>query len=159
THPGVRADRARKRHEELPGGGPTHDGDRLLRCPPHHPPRHQGDRDLYAAERALQHDLQLHPLSRYSATTGATAASAWPSSRFITRTPVASRPWDAISRTAVRMTTPPDDTKRTSSSRLTMNAETTPPRRAVSRMPRTPWPPRVWRVNRSTLGRLPYPAY
>src|SRR5665213_2687499 len=41
-----------------------------------------------------------------SPATGATAATASPSPRFITRTPVASRPWLAISRTAVRITTP-----------------------------------------------------
>ena len=42
-----------------------------------------------------------------------------------------------------------------SSSRPTMNAATTPPRLAVSLMPRTPWPPRPWRLNCSSWVRLP----
>ena len=46
----------------------------------------------------------------------------WPSSRFMTRTPVASRPCEAISRAWVRMTTPPEETSRISSSSATMNA-------------------------------------
>ena len=36
-----------------------------------------------------------------------------------------------------------------------MKAATTRPRLAVSLIPRTPWPPRAWRLNRSILVRLP----
>ena len=61
---------------------------------------------------------------------GATEATVWPASRFITRTPVASRPCEEISRTGMRMVTPPDDTATISSSRPTMNAATTWPLRA-----------------------------
>ena len=53
------------------------------------------------------------------------------------------------------MTTPPEETSRISSSSATMNAATTVPRVPVSRMPRTPCPPRVWRLKRSSLVRLP----
>ncbi len=52
----------------------------------------------------------------------ATEATLWPSSRLITRTPVASRPWLEISFTAMRMVTPPDDTATMSSSIPTMKA-------------------------------------
>ncbi len=80
--------------------------------------------------------------SSSSAETAATAATACPASRLMSRTPVASRPWAAISRTAVRMTTPPVETSRISSSSPAMKALTTRPRTAVSLMARTPWPPR-----------------
>jgi hypothetical protein len=56
---------------------------------------------------------------------GATDATVWPSSRLMTRTPVASRPCDEMSRTAIRIVTPPDETATMSSSRPTMNAATT----------------------------------
>ena len=54
--------------------------------------------------------------SSSACSTGATAATDWPSSRFITRTPVASRPCDEMSRTGMRMTTPPDAMTKISSS-------------------------------------------
>ena len=66
---------------------------------------------------------------------GATEATVWPSSRFITRTPVAPRPCEEISRTGMRIVTPLDDTATISSSRPTMNAATTSPLRPVSLMP------------------------
>ena len=53
----------------------------------------------------------------------------------MTRTPVASRPWEEMSRTGMRIMTPPEAMMKISSSRLTMNAATTRPRRAVSLMP------------------------
>ena len=68
------------------------------------------------------------PTSSSSPVTAATAATLWPSSRLMRRTPVASRPWAAISRTAVRITMPPVETSRISSSRPAMKAATTRPR-------------------------------
>ena len=48
-------------------------------------------------------------LSRRPRAPGRPRPRSGPSSRFMTRTPVASRPWDEISRTAMRMSVPPDD--------------------------------------------------
>ena len=69
-----------------------------------------------------------------------------PESSETTRTPVASRPWLDISRTAIRTITPAEEVTRISSSSPTMKAETTRPRCAVSLMPRTPRPPRPCRL-------------
>ena len=71
------------------------------------------------------------------------------------RTPVASRPWEEISPASMRMMLPAEENTRISSSALTMKAPTTAPRAAVTLMPRTPWPPRPWRLNLSSLVRLP----
>jgi hypothetical protein len=43
----------------------------------------------------------------------------------MTRTPVASRPCEEISRTGMRITVPPEEMAKISSSRPTMNAATT----------------------------------
>ena len=56
---------------------------------------------------------------------GATDATVWPSSRFITRTPVAPRPCEEISRTSMRMVVPLEATATISSSMPTMKAATT----------------------------------
>ena len=80
-----------------------------------------------------------------------------PSRSAATLTPVASRPWEEMSLTPVRMILPAEENTRISSSGCTMNAATTPTRLAVTFMPRTPWPPRPWRLNRSSLVRLPWP--
>ena len=53
---------------------------------------------------------------------GATEATTWPASRFMTRTPVASRPCDEMSRTGMRTVVPPEEMTTTSSSRPTMKA-------------------------------------
>jgi hypothetical protein len=60
-----------------------------------------------------------------AATDRATAATDWPSSRFITRTPVASRPCEEMLRTSIRVATPADEMQMMSSSSPTMNAATT----------------------------------
>ena len=95
------------------------------------------------------------PLRSGSASsTGATALTVSPSSSRATRTPVASRPCAEISLAPMRMILPPDENTRISSSGATVNAATTAPRDAVIFMPRTPWPPRPWRLNVLELGAL-----
>ena len=76
----------------------------------------------------------------------------------MTRTPVASRPCDEISRTGHADHDAADAITKISSSRPTMKAATTTPFLAVSLMPRTPWPPRPCRLNLSSWVRLPKPA-
>jgi len=57
-----------------------------------------------------------------------------------------------LDETARGVVVPFEEMRRISSSRLTMKAAATPPRRAVSLMPRTPCPPRPMRLNRSIAG-------
>ena len=71
-------------------GGHRRPPARLFRC-----------RVVPATSRVIGHQ----PVSS-TASTGATEATTWPASRVATRTPVASRPWLEISRTAIRTITP-----------------------------------------------------
>jgi len=81
-------------------------------------PRHRTDPRRVAT--GLGPPGRLVPLLRSG--TKAAVATEWPSSRFITRTPVASRPWEETSRTGVRMSTPPVEATSLSSSRRVMKA-------------------------------------
>ena len=140
-------------------GGPR---ERYERQQHHHRDRHQPQHDrhglpaLVPAPRGTSHlDLpgsgrgrarthqrgkwrRRYAVSSSAERTGATDATVSPSPRFMTRTPVASRPCEEIPRTSIRMRVPTLLMTKTSSSSPTMKAATTWPFLAVSLMPRTP---------------------
>ncbi len=55
----------------------------------------------------------------------------------------------------MRTMLPADENTRISVPASTVKAETTSPRASVTRIPRTPCPPRPWRLNAATGVRLP----
>ena len=78
-------------------------------------------------EQPFPYDLEANRIDVHSVSalsTLATAATLWPASSFMTRTPVASRPCELISRTAWRVVTPPSEMSRISSSSSQVKAAT-----------------------------------
>ena len=114
----------------------------------------------YASASSLVRPLPDRPVVavvrrvRSASSTRATATTVSPSASRATRTPVASRPCSEISSTPMRTRLPAEENTRISSPGATVNAATTSPRASVTRMPRTPWPPRPWRLNDVERGAL-----